>query len=158
VEALDLVFKYRLSWAARREFNASVRLACTMSHLYDGVETVGRATVTNGTIPRWSGVTTLIYRHGNWRFTVLGRAIASVFADLEGFDTGGYGTYNAGVSYQFGEHSPAVFRNLDVSLTVKNVSDASPRLAPITFAFANADIGTYNPLGRTWLLSTNYRF
>ena len=158
VEALDLVFKYRLSWSARRSFDASVRVAYTMSHVQDGIETAGRATVMNGTIPRWSVATTASYRHGNWRFSLMGRALASVYAELDRLETGSYRTFGAGVSYRFGEHARAIFRNLDVSLHVKNVGDAGPRLAPLTFTFGNADTATYDPLGRTWILSTNYRF
>jgi hypothetical protein len=57
-----------------------------------------------------------------------------------------------------GERAPAMFRNMDVSLTVKNAGDVSPRLAPLTFAFANADIATDDPIGRTWVMAANYRF
>ena len=158
VEALDLVFKYGVSWAARHAFDASVRMAYTVSHRYNDRETVGHATLMNGTIPRWSAVATASYRYGNWRFNLLGRSISSVFADLDGFETGSYRTYNAGVSYRFGERAPAMFRNLDVSLTVKNAGDAGPRLAPQTFTLANADIGTYDAIGRTWMMTANFRF
>jgi iron complex outermembrane receptor protein len=158
VEALDLVFKYRTGWTAHRLFDATLRVAHTLSHRYNDSETVGHATMRSGTIPRWIAVSMVNYRHGNWRFSLLGRSISSVFADLDGFETGSYQTYNVGVCYRFGQPAPALLRNLDVSLTVKNVADVSPRLAPLTFTFANADIGTYDPIGRTWVMAANYRF
>lgn len=51
-----------------------------------------------------------------------------------------------------------MLKNMDVSLTLKNAGDASPRLAPMTFTFANADFATCDPIGRTWLMAANYRF
>jgi outer membrane receptor protein involved in Fe transport len=155
---VDLVFKYAAGWGTRRSFGASLRIAHTLSHRHDNIETAGHATLANGTIPRLIAVTAVNYRLRNWRVSLLGRALSSVYADLDGFETGSYQTYNAGVSYRFGERAPTLFRNMEVSLTVKNLGDARPRLAPLTFTFVNADISAYDPIGRTWVAAMNCPF
>jgi hypothetical protein len=157
VEALDVAFTYQAGDREKRAFVATVRVASVLSHRFMGGEAAGRATQRSGTIPRWSAVTNLVYRHHGWEFGLLHRAVASVYAELDRFETGRYDTVDLSVGYRWGVRAPVALRRLELSLRVKNAGDAGPRRAPATFTSGKADLGTYDALGRTWQFAMTRR-
>jgi iron complex outermembrane receptor protein len=158
VKAVDFLLNYTTTPAPGRLFEASLRVAYTASDLLNGRESAGRATDVSGTTPRWSAITALQYQHRAWQFMLLHRAVASVFAVRDGFETGDYHTCDLGIGYRLGRLNRAEGTKWELSLRVKNVADVEPRRAPLTFTANNADIGTYDPLGRTWVISAEHRF
>lgn len=152
VEALDMAIRYQTSGRHQQgDFEATLRVSYTASDVLLGAETAGRATAVNGTLPRWKTMASAAYRQGPWRGHVLHRYMASVRAEQDNFETGAYHVVDLGVSRRWGER-------VELSLMVKNAGQAWPRTAPLTFTSANADLGTYDPLGRSWLLSVIYHY
>ena len=160
LKALDAGVTYRYTMGDFGTFSLSSKLAYTFSYVYDSLETVAKATNStfNGTIPRWTTATALTFNRGPWSATVFHRYIPSVFSIDDAADVGKFQTVDIGIGYSFGDEFGGWFDGLRLNAMVKNVSDAQPPLAPNTFTDANADVGTYDPRGRRFIVQANYKF
>ncbi len=68
---------------------------------------------------------------------------------------GSYQTFDLAVGYAFADQ---VADGLSVRLGVNNVANEMPPSAPELYSQANADIATYDPVGRLFFVEAKYRF
>lgn len=121
------------------------------------VETAGRATSLQGTIPEWRVYNTASLRFDDLTFFVGHGYIPSMpyqgapdGAQLESFQT-----FDLAAGYQFGE---GFADGLGLRLGVNNVGNEMPPLAPELYSQTNADIATYGAIGRLFFAEATYRF
>jgi len=129
-------------------------------------ETAGFATNFNGTIPEWMTYTSVVWSRGKWRAN-LGWThipeVEDVNADPAETDVRfdsvieAYNSFDVGVAYTFGSES-AMLNGLSVRLGANNVLNEGMPMGGSTFTQSNADISTYNPVGRLMFIEARYRF
>lgn len=122
-----------------------------------GYDTVGKSTITNGTIPRWQTYTSADYRYGNWGGFLGVRYLPSVTDDVDGTHVGSFYTLDASVSFGFDRG----WRFLDgarITVGVNNVFNRFGPLDPTINTDANVDISTYGSMGRLIYVDLKYRF
>jgi len=121
------------------------------------IETEGRATTLNGTIPDFKVYSVMNLKHKNMGFTLGHSYTPSMpyeFAPA-GARIERYSTFDLSASYTF---KSGVAEGLRVLVGVNNVTNEMPPLAPELFGDANADIATYDPTGRVFFIETSYKF
>ncbi|GAB1489066.1 TonB-dependent receptor [Opitutaceae bacterium] len=133
---------------------------------------------------RWRGTTTLSWRKGNWSASFGGYYIgtysdsaatttAALYESLgkpsyikKTFNSGVYVyryvvrdslTFNASVSYRFGQTDNAWLKNVSVRAGVTNLVDKHPPLASGAFGYTTSVYGNML-MGRTWTLDVTKRF
>ncbi len=159
---IDFAVKYDFTTDNMGVFGVNSTFAYWIDYEFEDEPLAGRATTTGGTIPRWANYTVLTHRMGGWSSFLGLRYIPSVPAPEE--ITSGktkaerYGAFDIGVSYDFTESSITSLHGLKVGFTVNNLTNEMPPYLPDTFPNANVDDGTYDPRGRTFILSASYRF
>lgn len=131
----------------------------------DWFETVGYATNSNGTIPKFSAYTSLDWTKGNWGANLGWRYIPHV-TDANGDPAGdvtsdtyveAYHSIDTAVRYTFGPDA-RYLKGLTVSLGATNLFNETPPSAAGTFTESNADIATYGAVGRMLYVDLKYRF
>ncbi|WP_415908814.1 TonB-dependent receptor [Oleiharenicola sp. Vm1] len=129
----------------------------------DPFETVGLASNTNGTIPRWQSYSSLAWSRGHWRANLGWQHIPGV-TDVNGdgsdrypIDVKSYDAFDISASYTFGSEWK-LLNGLTARAGVNNVFNKMPPIAGGTFTDSNADIGTYNPIGRLFFVEAKYAF
>ncbi|MDX2111939.1 MAG: TonB-dependent receptor plug domain-containing protein [Verrucomicrobiota bacterium] len=122
-------------------------------------ETAGRASNLNGTIPRWRVYNTLTYGISGFDFTVGHTYIPSMPYENApvGVEMDSYQTFDASVSYAFGEEV-SMLNGLTLRVGVNNIGNVMPPLAPELYDQSNADIDTYDPIGRLFYIEASYKF
>jgi iron complex outermembrane receptor protein len=158
---LDMTAKYKWDVPSLGLINLSANVAYWLDYEFSGEELAGRATVTGGTIPRYTAYVTGSWNRGNWDVFTSARYIPSVNAPDEQsgkLEAEQYASFDVGVVYKFDNTRFKVLNGLRVSLTVKNVGNEMPPQLPDTFPNDSVDTGAYDPIGRTFLISAEYKF
>lgn len=126
-------------------------------------ETVGLASNTNGTIPRWMSYSALAWSRGHWGANLGWQHIPGV-TDVNGtgtarspFEVKSYDSFDLSARYTFGSDWKMV-NGLSVRVGVNNVFNKMPPAAGGTFTNSNVDIATYNPIGRLMFVEAKYTF
>lgn len=129
----------------------------------DPFETVDLATNTNGTIPRWMSYASVSWTRGHWGANLGWQHIPGV-TDVNGtgtaaspFEVASYDSFDVSGRYTFGSDWK-MLNGLSVRLGVNNVFNKMPPAAGGTFTDSNADIATYNPVGRLYFVEAKYTF
>lgn len=129
----------------------------------DPFETVALASNTNGTIPRWMSYSSLAWSRGHWRANLGWQHIPGV-TDVNGtgterspFKVKSYDSFDVAAGYTFGSEWKW-FNGLTARVGVNNVFNKMPPHAGGTFTDSNADIATYNPIGRLFYVEAKYAF
>lgn len=129
----------------------------------DPFETVGLASNTNGTIPRWQSYTSIGWSRGKWRANLGWQHIPGVF-DVNGdggettpYDIKSYDSFDLSGAYTFGSDWKWL-NGLTIRAGVNNVFNKMPPFGGGTFSEANADTATYNPVGRLMFVEAKYSF
>jgi len=122
-------------------------------------ETVGKATLFNGTIPRWQAYTTLDYNRGDYGAFLGWRSIPSVTDDEDGESLGSFNTIDASISFRF----PARVRYLAGAKLTVGANNVFNKFGPIDtgptiFTDANTDIATYGAMGRFVYIDLKFKF
>ncbi len=142
---------------------------------YAGTATRG-GTGSQGTIPRERFYTTATWRRAAWHATLGHTYVSSVIDSATGGSTfaaalaGGtrrrvpveaFSAFDAMVGWEAPARAGARRRwcdGLSVSLGVNNFANRRPSLAPQAFDDNNADIATYDPIGRLWHVRAGVTF
>lgn len=169
LNGVDLKAEYYRGVTATGRIDASVAVTYYESYTYQTLpsvppeETVGLATFGNGTLPRWQSYATLAWSLGRWRVNLNWQHIPGV-EDPEGdgteirpFHTRTYDSVDASVSCTF-DLRKKWLKQLVVRTGVNNVSNEMPPYGDGTFPDANADTGTYSPIGRVIYAECRFRF
>jgi iron complex outermembrane receptor protein len=128
-------------------------------------ETVGLASNTNGTIPRWETYTAIDWTRGKWGASLGWQYISSV-TDVNAFSTTdstadafveAYNAFDAAVSYSFGSEFKWL-KGLKLRVGANNVLNEKPPMAKGTFTQSNTDIATYGAVGRLIFVEGKYSF
>jgi iron complex outermembrane receptor protein len=158
---IDFAAKYNWDIPSIGLVRISANVAYMLNYEIDGEKLAGRATITGGTIPRWSPYVQASWSRNNWDATLGVRYFPKTNAPDE---TSGktaaeqYASFDAGVGYRFDGRFGKFFDGLRVSLFVKNIGNEAPPQLPDTFSNDSVDTGTYSPIGRTFLISAEYKF
>ena len=158
---VDAALKYKFDLANIGKFQLSSSFAYWRTYTFDEEELAGRATITGGTIPRWSNYTLLDFVRGPWDAFVGNRYIPKTSAPDETGDktaAEAYDSVDIGIGFKFGDNSPRFLRGLKVSVGVENLTNSKPAVLPDTFSESNADIATYDPVGRRYLVKADFKF
>lgn len=121
------------------------------------VDTSGQATLLSGTLPEWRGYSTVTLQYKRMDFMVGHNFISSMDYEMApaGREMDAYSTFDLAFAYRF---STGLADGLNLRIGVNNVTDEMPPLAPELFGEANADVSTYDPVGRLFYIETKYRF
>lgn len=172
LSGLDVELAYTWNASSLGRFDVSVAGLWYKSFSYQALptdserETAGRATYWNGTIPRWRSYSTFSWSRGSWRGTLGWTYIPAVTDDESDpmetdsrFDrqVEAYNAIDLYVSYAF-RSNWKFLRGLSVRVGANNVFNETPPMAGTTFSESNADIATYNPIGRFMFMEARYKF
>jgi iron complex outermembrane receptor protein len=185
VKAVDVAVNYELPWRDYGRFNVGTTgtffldyqfqaLPSQRYYEYAGHVTNG-GTGAQGVVPGMRWFTTLSWSQGPWSAMFANTYIDEITDIGPGgitFETStalrrrpveAYSSTDGAVSYTFSRNAGnAGFRRfmggLKVSLGVNNISDEMPPLSPQAFNESNADVSTYNPIGRLWYVQAQFKF
>lgn len=128
-------------------------------------DTVGLATLFNGTIPDWQTYFTLRWSRGPWAATFGWQHIPGVTdenwydntdpaadADVEAFNS-----IDLSVAYTFGSESK-LFKGLTLKAGATNALNEGLPMAKGSFSNENGDVSTYGAVGRFMYVEATYRF
>jgi iron complex outermembrane receptor protein len=159
---LDLTVKYKWDIASVGLIDLSANVAYWLKYDFFGENLAGRATITGGTIPRYTTYVQGSWTRGNWNVFTGARYIPKITAPDE--QTSGktaaeqYATFDLGLTYKFDNTRIKILNGMSVSLTVKNLGNEMPPQLPDTFSNDSVDTGAYDPIGRTFVISAKYKF
>lgn len=161
-DGVDLAFTYKWNVPALGLVNVRSNFAYWIGYEFEGEELGGRATVTGGTIPRWTNYTQFSVNRGAWDAYIGMQYIPKVRAPEE-VTTGkthaeAYAEFDLGVSYTFNNRWAEWMDGLKLSVAVNNVGNEKPPQLEDTFPSDSVDTGRYDPIGRRIVLSAGYKF
>jgi iron complex outermembrane receptor protein len=162
LDGFDVVAKYTMtSDIGRFDFQSNVGIYNSYEFTFFPGEapydTVGKSTVTNGTIPRWQTYTSVDWQRGAWGAFVGVRYLPSVTDDVDGAHVGSFYTLDASVSHTFSSNTKFV-GGAKITLGVTNAFNRFGPLDPTVNTDANVDISTYGSMGRLIYVDLKYRF
>lgn len=158
---IDLGVKYNWDIPSVGLVKISANVAYWLKYEFNGEQLDGRATITGGTVPRWSPYVQASWTRSNWDVTFGARYIPKTDAPDE---TSGktaaeqYASFDLGVGYRFDGRFGKAFDGLHLSVFVKNIGNEAPPQLPDTFSNDSVDTGTYSAIGRTIMFSAEYKF
>lgn len=158
---IDLAVRYRWTTDAWGDFNFLSNFAFTEDYEIDGEELAGRATIRGGTIPRWRNYSNISWQRGPFEGFVGLNYIPEVNAPdqvSEKTEAEAYTNFDVGIGFRFGNNWPRFLNGLRVSAIVKNAGNEAPAVLSDTFTDANADVGLYDPIGRRYVISAEFKF
>jgi iron complex outermembrane receptor protein len=120
-------------------------------------KTVGKSTITNGTIPRWQTYTSVNYSLRSWEAFAGVRYLPGVSSDDPDTSIGSFYTLDASVSYTFGS-SVKYLSGAKFTLGVDNAFNRFGPLDPTVNTDANVDISTYGSMGRFFYADLKIKF
>ena len=121
-------------------------------------EDVGYSSVLSGTIPRWSNYTSVDFTRGNYHAALGERYIPSVTDNQDNTTVGAWYTTDLSADYTFGTEVKYL-AGARFTLGVNNVFNKMPPIDPTIYgSLSNADIGTYNPIGRFMYVDLKIKF
>lgn len=166
LDGLDLNVRYSTDFSEDSSLDISTVLTWFNSYKVQilpdeaAEETVGRGSVLNGTIPEWRLYTTATQRFKGFDATVGFSYMPSMPYENApaGAEIDSYYTIDLAVGYSFTGDGSSVLDGLRVRVGVNNLTNEMPPLAPELYSEANADIATYDPIGRLFFIEAGYRF
>jgi iron complex outermembrane receptor protein len=169
LRGVDLKADYHHRTAGAGRIDASVAVTSYLSYTYQTlpsvaqVETVGLVTDGNGTLPRWQSNAAVAWSLGRWRTNLDWQHIPGVQDPLgdgtarKPFATQAYDVFDVAVAWTIDLHRRWVKR-LVLHAGVNNVFNRMPPLSGGSFPGANADTGTYSPIGRLAFVEAKYQY
>jgi iron complex outermembrane receptor protein len=159
---IDFSAKYNWDIPSVGLVKISANVAYVLKYDFNGEKLAGNATITAGTIPRWSPYVQASWTRSNWDASFGVRYIPKTNAPDE-VSSGktaaeAYASFDAGFGYRFDGRFGKFFDGLHVGVFVKNIGNEAPPQLPDTFSNDSVDTGLYNPIGRTFLVSAEYKF
>ncbi len=162
-ETSGVDFKARYKWDVPSigllDFSSSV--AYVIDYKFGTQEIGGAATLTGGTIPRWQSYNQVAWKRDNWDAFIANRFVPATDAPDETsgkLEAEQYSEWDVGVAYKFDGRWAKWLNGLRVSLIVNNVGNEKAPQLPDTFANDSIDTGMYDPIGRRFVLSAEYKF
>ncbi len=156
-------YSFTASDAGRFDFGTNIGIYNSYTHIdvpgEAEQETVAKATIFNGTIPRWSAYTTIDYSRGNYGAFLGWRAIPAVTDEVDNEKLGRFNTIDASISYAF----PSRMRYLAGAKLTIGANNVFNKFGPIDtgptiFTDANTDIATYGAMGRFLYVDVKFKF
>ncbi len=163
LDGFDVTAKYTLDTAnlGRFDFQSNIGIYRSYDFVFfpgdPAFETVGRSTVTNGTIPRWQTYTSMDYSKGNWGGFLGLRYLPGVDSDDVDTSIGSFYTLDGSVSYTFGA-GVKYLGGAKFTLGVTNMFNRFGPLDPTVNTDANVDISTYGSMGRFFYADLKFKF
>ncbi|WP_158277578.1 TonB-dependent receptor [Opitutus sp. ER46] len=121
----DFTLKHKFEQGAYK-FHLSSNFAYWKDYTFDGEKLAGRATVTAGTIPRWSNYTLLTVSRGGWQGFIGNRYIPKTFAPDETASgkthAEAYDSVDVGIGYMFSDRGPRFLRGMKISFSAENLT------------------------------------
>lgn len=157
---LDFTAKYKWDTSFGM-IDLSANVAYWLKYEFNGEELDGAATITGGTIPRYRVYSQASWKRGNFDAFIGAQFIPETDApDETGEKTAAesYATFDAGIKYSFDGRFAKALNGFSVGLVVKNIGNEMPPQLPDTFSNDSVDTGTYDPIGRTFMISAEYKF
>jgi len=159
---IDFSAKYNWDIPSVGLINITANVAYWLKYEFDGEKLAGRATVTGGTIPRWSPYVQATWKRGNWDAIFGARYIPKTNApdEVSSGKTAAeqYASFDLGLGYRFDGRWSRALNGLRIGVFVKNVGNEAPPQLPDTFSNDSVDTGTYSAIGRTFTVSCDYKF
>lgn len=163
-DGLDIAFKYTYNNdnVGRFEFNSNFGI----NFHYETVaipgtpaeEDVGYSSVLSGTIPRWSNYTSVDFTRGPYHSALGLRYIPSVTDNQDGTKVADWYTVDLLADYTFGAGT-GFLSGARITIGVNNMFNKMPPTDPTIYgSLSNADIGTYNPIGRFFYTDLKFKF
>lgn len=158
---IDLTAKYKWEVPSVGLIDVSANVAYWLTYDFFGENLAGRATVTGGTIPRYTAYVASSWKRGPWDAFTSVRYIPKVHApDEQSGKTAAeaYASFDVGVGYRFDNSSIRWLNGMRVSIVAKNVGNEAPPQLPDTFSNDSVDTGAYDPIGRSFVISAEFKF
>lgn len=158
---IDFGLRYRWTDSRLGDFNLLSNFVFVEDYEFDGEELANRATITGGTVARWRNYSNISWQKGPFEgfvgFTYVPEVDApdQVSAKVKAES---YSKVDVGVGFRFGNRFPKFLQGLRVNAIVKNVGNEKPPVLGDTFTDANADVGTYDAVGRRYVISAELKF
>lgn len=169
LKGIDTKVEYSYQNDTWGRFNGAVSVGYYTSYSFqalpsvDPFETVGLASNTNGTIPRWMSYTSIGWNRGKWSANLGWQHIPGV-TDVNGdgeertpIDIKSYDSIDISAAYTFGSEWKWL-NGFSVRVGCNNVFNKMPPFGGGTFTEANADTATYDPVGRLMFVEAKYSF
>jgi iron complex outermembrane receptor protein len=169
LSGVDAKVQYTVNDDQMGRFDASVSVGYYKSYTVqslptdDPFQTVGLATNTNGTIPRWNSYSSVSWSRGKLKANV-GLQYMPGVDDVNGtgtvrapFKIASYTSVDVSASYSFGSDYK-MLDGMTLRIGSTNVFNRMPPNGGGTFTEANADIATYSPIGRMIFVEGKYKF
>ena len=159
---LDLTAKYKWEVPSVGLIDVSANVAYWLEYNFFGENLAGRATITGGTIPRYTAYVASSWKRGNWDAFTSVRYIPKIPAPDEvssgKTEAEAYASFDVGVGYRFDNSAIKWLNGMRVSVIAKNVGNEAPAQLPDTFSNDSVDTGAYDPIGRTFVISAEFKF
>ncbi len=163
-DGLDITAKYVYNDDSVGRFEFNTNFAIYAHYETVGVpgtpaeEDVGFSSVLSGTVPRWSNYTSVDFTRGSYHAVIGERYIPSVTDDVDGTTVGAWYTTDLAVDYTFGA-GVKYLGGARFTIGCNNVFNKMPPVDPTIYgSYSNADIGTYNPIGRFIYADLKFKF
>jgi len=102
------------------------------------------------------------WKRGNWDVFSSVRYIPKITApdEVSSGKTAAeqYATFDVGIGYRFTNTRFKTLNGMRISVVAKNVGNEAPPQLPDTFSNDSVDTSAYDPIGRTFLISAEYKF
>lgn len=162
-EGIDVGFRFRRDVAGIGNFSFASNIAYWINYEAADVPLAGSATAFAASIPRWLSSSSIAWTRGDWDAFITNRFVPAIDAPEEvsgKTEAEQYTTFDIGVGYRFDNASwaPKFLKGLHVTLTVKNAGDEHPPQLPTTFSNDSVDTSIYDPVGRSFVVSAQYKF
>jgi len=155
LDGIDITAKYTLNTNSLGRFDFQSNTGVYLNYAYtffpgeEEFETVGKSTVTNGTIPRWQTYTSVDWSKGGWGAFAGVRYLPGVDSEDPDTSIGSFYTLDGSVSYTFGSSSRFKYLSgAKITLGATNIFNRFGPLDPTVNTDANVDISTYGAMGR----------
>jgi iron complex outermembrane receptor protein len=165
LDGFDITAKYTLDTNSAGRFDFQSNIGIYLNYAYTffpgdpEFETVGKSTITNGTIPKWQTYTSVDWTLGGWGAFAGVRYLDSVENEDEPRHVGSYYTLDGSVSYTFGSSTKVKFLSgAKFTLGATNLFNRFGPLDPTVNTDANVDISTYGAVGRFVYMDFRIRF
>ncbi|MBM3851808.1 MAG: TonB-dependent receptor [Verrucomicrobia bacterium] len=185
VKALDVAVNYELPWKDFGRFNASATGTFFIDYQFQALPTqryyeyaghiTNGGTGAQGAVPGMRWYSSLAWNKGPWSATLGNTHIDAVtdigpggitFASsttLQRRPVSSSSLWDASVQYSFASSASDTgwrkwLGGARITLGVNNFTDRMPSISPQSYNESQADVSTYNPIGRLWYVSAKYKF
>jgi iron complex outermembrane receptor protein len=165
LDGFDVSAKYTLDTNSIGRFDFQSNIGYYLNYAFTffpgdpEFETVGKSTVTNGTIPKWQTYTSVDWSKGGFGAFAGVRYLDSVENEDEPRHVGSFYTLDLSASYTFGSSSKAKFLSgAKVTLGVTNAFNRFGPEDPTVNTDSNVDTATYGAMGRFVYMDLRFKF